>query len=124
MIDPNKFHQQTKDINDLLRRKLGVRGRGFAARLHRAGRRLPKAARRAGEDIVRAQALIDQPKLARFLDVAELDNAFNTLTRQLSGIDAADRRKGAILGTLGGLVFNLIALIVVLIVLLRWRGII
>lgn len=124
MIDPYQFQQNTEAASELLRRKFGVRGRGLETRLRRAGRRLPKAARRAGQDIVQIQPYMSHPKLARLLEETHVTGAFDALHSNLEGINRADRRKGAVLALAGGLVFNLIIVVTVLVLLLRWRGIV
>lgn len=124
MIDYDTFQRQVEALMALLKRKLGARGGTLETRLHRAGRRLPKAMHRAGGEIVKAQSQIAHPKLARFLDAGKIDGAFTTLTTHLEAYDTADRRKGAVLGMLGALVFNLILVIVVLVAVLRWQGLV
>ena len=68
--------------------------------------------------------MMRHPKLARLIKADQIDRAFTHLNEHLETIDPADRRKGAILGMLGGMVFNLILLIGALIAVLHWQGMI
>ncbi|SLN39216.1 hypothetical protein PEL8287_01928 [Roseovarius litorisediminis] len=124
MTDTERFNSRVEQLEAQLRAKLGVRGRNLEARLRRAGRRLPKRLHQAGKVITEAQSKMAHPKLARLTDAEQVDRAFSHLGAYLDTIDRADRLKGALLGILGGLVFNLILLMVAVYGLLRWQGII
>ncbi len=122
MIDPKDLNQKCEALNDLLRRKHGLRGKTFEARLNRAGRLLPKFIHREGQIIVEAQRLTPHPKLAATVDSTRVNKAVETITNHLSGINPNDRRIGKLLGWLGGQVFNFLLIAGVLIALLMWRG--
>ncbi len=107
-----------------MREKLGVRGRTFEIRLRRAGRRLPRFARKAGRRIAEARAKMVHPRLAAQVDHTAVDRAMETLRNHLSDIDPAERRKSIVLGLLGSLAFNLILLGAAILGLLYWQGVI
>jgi len=123
VLDHEQVNRRVREVEQLLQAKLGVRGGSLSTRLSRAGRRLPRRIQKAGQVIIDAQAKAAHPKLARMLDAPMVDRAFADITEHLKTIDPADRRKGAILGLLGGLVFNLLVLAVIVVVLMRWRGV-
>ena len=106
----------------LLREKLGVRGATLAAALHRARHSLPRHVYRRGLILAEAEPLADHPKLSLTLDAPALAAAAQDVRAHLDSIDLADRRKGWWLGMLGGLSFNLILFVALLIGVLVWRG--
>ncbi|MBU2935925.1 MULTISPECIES: hypothetical protein [Pacificibacter] len=119
----NSISQKSEQLATLMSERLGIHaGSGFEAKLRKAGRALPRWARRDGKLIVEAMALETHPKLARTVDVKPVDRAIRNLTGHLEGIDPFKRRMGRFLDALA-----LIALIVILIfgaivAILVWRG--
>ena len=111
-------------LAQLMEDRLGLRGDGFAAKLKRAGRRLPCRIRRDGAVIVEALDLQAHPKLSRQVDEARLTRALTHLDRYLRSIDPWERRKGVMLNWLAGLAFSLLVVAGLLIAALRWRGMI
>ncbi len=124
MIDPDRFNAQVAELELLLRDKLGVRGKSLTHQLKRAGRLLPKRVRKAGQMISSALAVSGHPRLARLHDPLSIEIAVEALKSHLQEIDAADRRKGAILQLLGGIVFNLLVFLGVVTAFLRWQGVV
>lgn len=123
-MDRRQFDEQAEAVSDLLRARLGVRGRSLRIRLRRAGRRLPKPARAAGDRIVAAQAMAENPRLWPLVGLSGIQEAFTTLRASLERIDPKDRRRGALLGLTGAMVFNLMLAGALVIGLLVWRGLI
>lgn len=104
--------------------RLGVGGRDLPHQLRRAGRLLPGHVRKDIRRIADAQSMADNPRLARQIDIPRVEAAERRVLAHLKTIDRADRRKGAILGLLGGVSFNLIAAFALLIAVLVWRGLV
>ncbi|WP_095590537.1 hypothetical protein [Actibacterium ureilyticum] len=104
--------------------RLGVGGRDLAQKLRRAGRLLPGHVRKDIRRILDAKSMADNPRLARQIDMPRIEAAERRVLAYLKTIDRADRRKGAVLGLLGGLSFNLIAAFALLIAVLVWRGLV
>ena len=111
-------------LAQLMEDRLGLRGDGFAAKLKRAGRRLPRRIRRDGALIVEALALQAHPKLSRQVDEAQLTRALTHLNRYLRTVDPWERRKSAMLNWLAGLAFSLLVVAGLVIATMRWRGLI
>ena len=124
MLDREDYNRKTEALCALLRVKLGLRGRDFSTRLGRAGRLLPKQMHRAGKTIVDAGQMVAHPRLARLVDARVVNTAISELSAYLNEIDPKDRRKGKLLGWMAAQVVNLIAIAVLLIALLNWRGLI
>jgi len=122
VIDPEEINRDIVQLEMLLRERLGIRGKTFAKQLRRAGRRLPRFARRAGEVIAQAQQMMQHPHLAAQVDRAAVDHAIAILRAHLSDIDPAQRRASMLLGLAGVIVFNLLILLALVVVVLRWRG--
>ena len=122
MTDRLDIAGKAADLQQQLHAKLGVKGRSLEHALSRAGHRLPRGARARGMEIVAAQKLASNPKLARRLDAPALKAAYDGLSAHLGAIDVADRRKGKLLSLAGSIAFNLLVVIVGFLVWLWWRG--
>ena len=116
---------QATQLAELMQTRLGVRsGNGFAAKLAKAGRRLPRWARRDGEVIVLAMALESHPKLSRQIDHARVERAVANLSRHLGEVDPVQRRKAKILDLIAGIVFIVFVTIGLVLGVMIWRGLI
>ncbi|QIE45145.1 hypothetical protein G5B38_06155 [Pseudohalocynthiibacter aestuariivivens] len=124
MIDQDRFGHDITALMETLRAKLGARGSSLHKRLRRAGRRLPKSGHRAGQVLTEAERWMAHPKLRARLDAGKIDAALTEINRQLEDVDPVDARKDMLLGMAGGLVFNLMIAVAVLIAVLRWRGLV
>jgi len=122
MTNQIPIEDQIQAIMALLREKLGVRGADLSVALRRARYRLPRRVYQQATALVRAEPLAGHPKLRLTLDQAALAAAATGVRAHLESINVADRRKGWLLGMLGGLSFNLILAFALLIVVLVWRG--
>ncbi|MEM1432097.1 MAG: hypothetical protein AAGG09_21780 [Pseudomonadota bacterium] len=115
--------QRNAELAQLMRVQLGIRrGDSLGEKLRVAGRLVPKAERRAGRTLVEAERLWANPKLRRQLDPGTLMAAETRLRQWLATIDAADRRKGILLGVLASLAFNFLLIAAAVIGLLVWTG--
>lgn len=106
----------------LLRAKLGVRDKTLTASVRHAKRRLPRRIYKKAMVLAQAEQMAAHPKLRLVLDNPKLIQASDDVQAHLSAINLADRRWGWFLGLLGGLAFNLLALAVLFLVVLLWRG--
>lgn len=88
----------------------------------RAGRLLPKWARRDLEKIVEASKLAGHPKLTRMVDTDEIDKAEARVTRYLKSLDPREARKTAWLRLIGLVVLNLLIVLALFLWVLRWQG--
>ncbi len=123
MIDASDITRKVERLETLLGQKFGASRGTLEVRVRKAGRLLPRWVRRAVLQVAEAQAALEgPPKLAVRIDQPGVERAFRNAERWLQEVDAADRRRGAILGMLGAMVFNLLVLAVLLLILLMWRG--
>jgi len=117
------LEQMIADLLVELRAKLGARGTDLATALGKARPQLPRRVYNLGQSLVAAEPLAGHPKLRLTLDHSALATAADEISAHLATIDLAERRKNWWMGLLGGLSFNLIVMVVLLIAVLRWRGI-
>ena len=85
---------------------------------------LPQGVRHDITIVAEAEQMARNPKLAIRLDANATKSAYDRAATHLKAIDVADRRKGIALSMLGSMAFNFLAAITLLIVFLRWRGLI
>lgn len=124
MIDTEQFQGKISELQKALSDKMRLRGPTLERQLRHAGRRLPRRPRRAAAIILGAQDWMAHPKLARVLDMSQVNIAFDDLHRHLDKLNPEEARKTALLRLLGGMVLNLMALAGLIYALLRWQGVI
>ena len=124
MVVIKQFYQRASKLEAMLHTKLGLRGKSLSVRLRRAGRLLPRRLRTEAALLTQAEVKLGHPRLARQVDFVRVNNAFQAIEAYLARMDPKDRRKGKILGWLGGIVFNLLLLVAILLLVLRWQGLV
>lgn len=121
----NSIAQKSDALATLISERLGIHsGVGFEAKLHKAGRALPRWARRDGALIAEAIALETHPKLARTIRHKAVDRAVRNLSKHLENIDPFQRRMGRLLDFLAVLALIGILIIGAVVWILVWRGLI
>lgn len=123
-MERDDISAKATELCTLLADKLSLTHGGLEDRLRRAGRRLPARIRAQARIVTEAEALSVHPKLARRIDPDAVGRAFAEVRAHLRAIDAGYLRRGAWLGMLGGLAFNLLLFAVLALAFLRWRGVI
>lgn len=123
-MSQDEIEPRIAEIAALMRAKLGARGATLGAALGRARGRLPRRIRAQARLLAEAEPFAHHPKLRLTLDHTALTKAAGEVEAHLNAIDLADRRKGWWLGMLGGLAFNMLAFVALLVAVLRWRGIV
>jgi len=116
------IEDMTAKLSALLSQRLNVSGRTLDTRVNRAKWRLPRPVRKAAGELVAAQNLAQSPKLRRQLDQDALIRAYDLCDAHLRGLNRAKRRKGVILDTAARIAFALLAVIVLWVSVLHWRG--
>lgn len=124
VIEPGDIDHKVRRLQGLLKKKFRIETDDLRTGLKKAGRRLPRSVHKAGAVLAEAQTVAGHPKLARLADGEAVQRAFQTIEAHLTGIDVADRRKGALLSVLGSIAFNLISVFLLLMLVLWWRGLI
>lgn len=115
--------QDIEDIRTLLKEREHASG-DLAAALKLVRRRLPRRVYKQGMKLAGALPLLEHPKLRQTVDQKPLRGAAREVKAHLKEIDVADRRKGFWLGVLGSMAFSLLVVMILLVVVLRWRGLV
>ena len=115
--------EEIAEVRSLLKTREHASG-DLAVAFQKARRRLPRRIFRQGMLLAEAVPLMDHPKLRLTLDEPSLCKAASEVQTYLKSIDLADRRKGRGLEILGGMAFSVLAVIGLVIIVLRWRGLI
>lgn len=123
-MDRDEISAKSDELCTLLGERLSIKRGGLADRLRRAGRRLPSRIRAQARIVAEAEALCAHPKLARRIDREAVSRAHIEVRDHLRGIDAGYLRRGALLGVLGSLAFNLLLFAALMLAVLRWRGVV
>lgn len=113
---------QSDRIATMMEERLGVRGDGLEAKLHRAGRRLPKWVRREVAQLVEAEQRLGHPKLMMQTDPVVIEHAAKRCEKFLKSVDPAERRKEAILGFLALNSLNMLLIAAAFIAYMAWAG--
>jgi hypothetical protein len=123
-IDPEEYAATCARLNDLLHRQIGARGPEFAASLRYAGRTLPRTVRQAGARIVDLGTQVENPKLENVTDAEALDRDVSIVERFLNRQNPKIRKARARANMAAGLAFQIAVVIALMIIVLRWRGLI
>ncbi|TNF23291.1 MAG: hypothetical protein EP318_00960 [Rhodobacteraceae bacterium] len=122
MIDPADIQARKAALAQLMGEKLRVGGGSFEHKLKRAGRLLPRWARRDAARLIEAGQMAGNPRLARQIDVRALDAAQARLTRYLQALDLAERRKTLRINLAAGIAFKILLVAAVFILVARWQA--
>ncbi len=118
----DSLHSKTARVAELMKERLGIRGKTLGKKLRHTGRLLPKRVKREVAILDEASGLAQSPRLMKMIDQKRVNNAYKTCVSHLEAIDVRDRRIGSVLGVLGSLSFAFLASGAALIAILMWRG--
>lgn len=116
------IQQMADRVAAMMEDRLGARGTGLSAKLARAGRRLPRKVRAAGEELAQAASMAQNPKLLLQIDQDAMSRAYDTCVKHLSGITPRSRRMDGIVAVVASIAFSMLVVALILIAVLRWRG--
>lgn len=102
--------------------RLHLRGQTLTQKMQRARRHLPRRMRHEAAILSEAEALWQNPRLHRRIDLARLERAARNLERHLRPLGAAERRRALLMGILASLAFNMLAVAGLVMGILIWRG--
>jgi hypothetical protein len=124
MMTTQDIQAKEARLLELAKEKFGVRAKTLSRAMKKLGRRVPSRLHRQAEVFVAAQRLGGHPKLMMQVDAVAVGKAFDEIVAHLETIDVADRRKGALLNLAAALSFNVMVVVVLVILVLRWQGLI
>ena len=116
------MHQMVDEVRAALADKLRVRGRSLAVQVRKAGRRLPSAVRRDAVYLVQTIGLVDNPKLARMIDMRRAQLAHRNILAFLETVDVAAERRGIALQIAASIALALLVTGLLLLFVLVQRG--
>lgn len=118
------IQQMADRIAGLMEERLGVPGRGLAAKLQRQPRALPRAVRAEAQVLARAAEQAPNPKLLMQIDEDRVARAFDACLRHLQRIDRRARRWRLALGIASSIAFSLFVVGLLVFAVLLWRGLV
>ena len=116
------IQQMADRVSGLIDERLKIPGNSLETRLHRAGNRLPRPVRDAGEALVQATQMAQSPKLLMQIDDEAVAIAYDICVKYLNTVNQSARRKGLILDAAARIAFALLVVGVLLVGVLHWRG--
>lgn len=124
MTTTQDIQAKEAQLLELAKEKFGVRAKTLSRAMKKIGRRVPARLHRQAEVLVEAQRLGGHPKLMMQVDSVAIGKAFDEIVAHLETIDVADRRKGVLLNLAAALAFNVLVVVVLVTLVLPWRGLI
>ncbi|GAB5432141.1 MAG: hypothetical protein EpisKO_15110 [Epibacterium sp.] len=115
------LQSELEQLRVLLEKRLRLSG-PLSDSLRRARRHVPHRLRKAADDLLHAEERFDHPRLALTLDEDVLVKKARRLRAYLTELDLKDRRKGRLLDMAATSAFAILCVIVLMVVVLRWRG--
>ena len=118
------IQQMADRVAALMEDRLRARGTGLEAKLRARGGALPRKVRAAADELAKAAAMAQNPKLLLQIDHDALARNYDLCVRHLGGLKP---RAGWMDGTLAiaaSIAMSLLLVALLVIALLRWRGLI
>lgn len=116
------IQQMADRVAGLMEERLRAPGIGLTAKLLKRGRLLPRRVREAAEMLAQASVMAQNPKLLRQINEEKVAEAYDVCVRHLGGVKAGEQQRGAALGIAASVAFSLLAVSLLLLAVLRWRG--
>jgi hypothetical protein len=116
------IQQMALRVAELMQEKLKIKGRTLDDKLRAAGRRLPKPVKEAAHQLALAAEQAKHPKLVMRIDEEAVAQNYDTCVRDLNGLDKWYRRRGIMLSLTLSILLSLLGVVVLLLIVLRWRG--
>lgn len=116
------IEQMADRVAALIEERLHIAGATLEAKIRQAGNRLPRPVRDAAEAMVEATQMAQNPKLLMRIDDGAVATAYDICIKHLNGLNRAERRRGLVLDAAARVAFALLAVVVLLVAVLHWRG--
>jgi len=121
-MEPAEIQALSERVFALLQSKLGARGSTLQKRLAYVRRKLPGRIRRAGDLLVEAQNMSQNPSLAMRLEQDRLSRATAEIERYLNEFDVAAERSRRRYNKMAGIAGQFILVTAIAVSFLVWRG--
>ncbi len=117
--------QQMADrIAALMEQKLGAKGAGLAAKLNARGRALPRKVRSAADEVAKAAVQAQNPKLLIQIDHEKLARNYDLAVRHIGAMKPRSSWLDGTIAIAASIAISLLLVALLVIGLLRWRGLI
>ncbi|EBA12992.1 hypothetical protein RCCS2_03884 [Roseobacter sp. CCS2] len=116
------LQQMVDEVREAMGTQMRIRGRSLDVQLRKAGRLLPRRIRQDATYLAQGVTLVQNPKLAKMVDMAKAQQAYENVMAHLHGFDVAAGRRNAVLNLVASIAFALLVTGVLLLVVLWWRG--
>lgn len=110
------------ELQEAFSDKLRLRGRTLEVQIRKAGRKLPRAVRRDATYLAQAVTLLDNPKLARMVDMTRAGKAHRNVLAYVETVDVGAERREVALGVAASVAFALLVTAGLVLVVLVQRG--
>ena len=117
------IQQMADRVAALMEERLQARGTGLEAKLKSRGSALPRKVRQAADELAKAAAMAQNPKLLLQIDHETLARNYDTCLHHLSGLKPRTLLQGTV-SIVASVVMSVLLVAVLVIGLLRWRGLI
>ena len=116
------IQQMADRVAQLLEERLGLGGKGLAAKMKRAGRSLPRKVRDAGKLLASSAQKAQNPKLLGQIDMGEVTEAYDVCLKHLIAVDPVGRKRDYLASILGSVGFGVLILAIAVALFLASRG--
>jgi hypothetical protein len=118
------IQQMADRVAELMEQKLHLRGRGLAEKTRKAGRMLPKKVRLAAESLAQAAATAQNPKMYLLLDAEKVAADYDICLKHLGAVPAGGRARTVLVTMASGVAFSVLAVAVLVLAVVWWRGLV
>ena len=122
-MDPREIVTLEADLSSQMQSRLGIKGSSLDVQAAKAGRKLPRKAKRAAAELAEASRLAGHPKLALQVDTENAAQNVALLKKYIGRGTAPDRRNKRI-QILRGIAMNLIVIFAIYLLVVLSRGLI
>ena len=124
MRDDLDILRKTENLRDMMEKHLGVKARTFEKACASAGRRIPRHLRKSANRLSEAAQMAQNPKLQRYMDTQSLTADYTALQDWLRKKNYIEERKTKRLNLAALIAFQLLSIVTLALIVLRWRGVI
>jgi len=111
-----------QSVTERMARQLRVRGEGLADVSARAGRKLPRHLRREIDVLIQAEAMSQNPKLARLINTGQVRKSGRKVLKYLDKLDPKAERLGETLDVIAKIAFVIFVVVLIVFFTLLKRG--
>ena len=119
---PAAFAEMKTRLIELLDERLDAKGSTFATKVKSIRGRLPRRVKRSLDFLVEIETRMENPKLAAKTDAARVTAAYGIVRDFLEEVKPGKFAKRRISALIAGIALQVLLVIVLLGVVLRWRG--